>query len=115
MFGSLHEYQQDDTLIARAPYFYIYLPNGTVRKYRICSYYRDSGDSQSYLRVETPEEKEAYVQLILQKSIIKEESPADASAFIAGADDTFVTLSTCQGRIGGGQRFLIHGYLVGVY
>ena len=57
-----------------------FVEDGTVRKYRICSYYRDAGDSQSYLRVESPEEKEAYVQLILQKSAIKEETPAEPAA-----------------------------------
>ena len=115
MFGALHEYWQDETLAEREPYFYVYLRNSTVHKYRICSYYRDAGDSQSYLRVSTPEEKDAYVQMILQKSVLPESTSNEAGAFITGAEDTYVTLSTCQGRIGGGQRFLIHGYLVGVY
>ena len=115
MFGALHEYWQDETLAEREPYFYVYLRNSTVHKYRICSFYRDAGDSQSYLRVSTPEEKQAYVQMILQKSVLPETTSNETGAFIAGAEDTYVTLSTCQGRIGSGQRFLIHGYLVGVY
>ena len=51
----------------------------------------------------------------MKKSVLPESTSNEAGAFIAGAEDTYVTLSTCQGRIGGGQRFLIHGYLVGVY
>ena len=111
MFASLFKYGTNADLIASYPYFFIYLTNGNVLKYHICSFYTSDGNSDSFLRVDSAEQKTSYVAMILAKSsLIKSE--ATAGSHLATADDTFVTLSTCHGT---GQRFLVHAYLEGIY
>ena len=115
MFGTLHRLWQDEELADKKPYFYIYLKNGGVRKYRIISYYRDHGDSDSYLRMQTDAEEQNYAEMIMEKSAVNpEKSPVTASQTLS-SDDSLVTLSTCHGGVNSGQRFLVHGKLIGVY
>ena len=115
MFGSLHRLWQDEELADREPFFYLYLKSGTVRKYRVVSYYRDHGDSDSYLRMTDSAEKQAYAEMILEKSAVNPEKSPETAAETLTGDDLLVTLSTCHGGVNSGQRFLVHGKLIGVY
>lgn len=108
MFGSLRDYCQDETLLALYPYFFIYLPDGTVMKYQVFSHYLTDGDSDSYDRPVNIEEERAYLDQIMKKSAVKHEIEENRI-------DTYVTLSTCAGAAGSGQRYLVHGACVGIY
>ena len=108
MFGNLGNYYADDLYIELYPYFYIYLADGTVMKYQIFSYYLTDGDSDSYDRPVNIEEEQAYLDRIQRKSSVKLEIEENRI-------DTYVTLSTCAGAAGSGQRFLVHGACVGMY
>ena len=110
MFGSLKKYLQDETLIQSAPYFYLYLKDGSVKKYRIFAYYQDDGNSDTYSRP-SKEGEEAYLAMIRKKSFVRvtltPEEEKQAALF-----HEYVTLSTCTGFIGSGRRFLVHGVCV---
>lgn len=111
MFGSLKKYLQDETLIQDAPYFYLYLKDGSVKKYRIFAYYQDDGNSDTYSRP-SKEGEEAYLAMIRKKSFVRvtltPEEKKQADLF-----NEYVTLSTCTGFTGSGRRFLVHGICVG--
>ena len=111
MFGSLKKYLQDETLIQDAPYFYLYLKDGSVKKYRIFAYYQDDGNSDTYSRP-SKEGEEAYLAMIRKKSFVRvtltPEEQKQADLF-----NEYVTLSTCTGFTGSGRRFLVHGICVG--
>ena len=111
MFGSLKKYLQDETLIQSAPYFYLYLKDGSVKKYRIFAYYQDDGNSDTYSRP-SKEGEEAYLAMIRKKSFVRvtltPEEQKQAALF-----NEYVTLSTCTGFTGSGRRFLVHGICVG--
>lgn len=110
MFGSLKKYLQDETLIQSAPYFYLYLKDGPVKKYRIFAYYQDDGNSDTYSRP-SKEGEEAYLAMIRKKSFVRvtltPEEEKQAALF-----HEYVTLSTCTGFTGSGRRFLVHGVCV---
>lgn len=110
MFGSLKKYLQDETLIQDAPYFYLYLKDGSVKKYRIFAYYQDDGNSDTYSRP-SKEGEEAYLAMIRKKSFVRvtltPEEKKQADLF-----NEYVTLSTCTGFTGSGRRFLVHGVCV---
>ena len=110
MFGSLKKYLQDATLIQSAPYFYLYLKDGSVKKYRIFAYYQDDGNSDTYSRP-SKEGEEAYLAMIRKKSFVRvtltPEEEKQAALF-----HEYVTLSTCTGFTGSGRRFLVHGVCV---
>lgn len=110
MFGSLKKYLQDATLIQNAPYFYLYLKDGSVKKYRIFAYYQDDGNSDTYSRP-SKEGEEAYLAMIRKKSFVRvtltPEEEKQAALF-----HEYVTLSTCTGFTGSGRRFLVHGVCV---
>ncbi|MCR5032296.1 MAG: class B sortase [Lachnospiraceae bacterium] len=103
MFGSLKKYYQEEGYAYDHPYFYIYTPDKKWNKYQIFSCYHTQADSSSYDYV-TEDMYEKYVQ-----------RAKSHSAFNLGVDvdtenkKTIVTLSTCSGKTGGTQRFLIHG------
>ena len=113
MFGKLRHYQVNEGLITTQPYFYLYLPNGDIKKYLICSYYNDDGNSDAYLRPEDAQAQMAYIEEILQKSAFYEETTQQIALSVGerGAEGAYVTLSTCAGAAGSGQRFLVHGVL----
>ena len=105
MFGSLSDFQQDGKLAEDFPYFYLYTED-TAMRYRIIAYYTTTGDSSTYRFVNTDEEYDAYLEWILQNnqfSGYEEEALKDRPAM--------VTLSTCHGRAGGNDRFVVHGVL----
>lgn len=110
MFGSLKKYLQDETLIQSAPYFYLYLKDGSVKKYRIFAYYQDDGNSDTYSRP-SKEGEEAYLAMVRKKSFVRvtltPEEEKQAALF-----HEYVTLSTCTGFTGSGRRFLVHGVCV---
>lgn len=108
MFGNLRDYCQDEELLAAYPYFFVYLPDGTVMKYQVFSHYLTDGDSDSYDRPVNIEEERAYLDKIIKKSAVKHEIEENRI-------DTYVTLSTCAGAAGSGQRYLVHGACVGIY
>lgn len=111
MFSQLHNYRADETLIDSFPYMYIYLPGGTVRKYQICSYYLDMQDSDTYLRPDTAAAQAEYEEMILKKSLIPDKLAA-VELTETLPEEEFLTLSTCHGTSGSGQRFLLHGVCV---
>ena len=112
MFTALADYRQNTELIRDYPYFYIYLNNRSVKKYRICAFYNDDGYSDSYFRVTTPEDRAAYVAMINSKSLMTQGFGLAEGEHAVTGDDLLVTLSTCEDSIRSGRRFLVHGYLV---
>ena len=105
MFGSLSDFQQDENLAEQSPYFYIYTED-TAMRYQIIAYYTTTGDSNTYSLVHTDEEYDAWLQWIFRNNQFagyEEEMTAERPGI--------VTLSTCYGRAGGTERFVVHGVL----
>ena len=107
MFGKLKKLGSEAGLAASNPYFYIYT-DGQIRKYEIFSYYRTVENSDTYMDVPDDETYDTYVKFCQRYSQFKE--------FPDDIDFTerpgLVTLSTCSGRSGGNERFVVHGALV---
>ena len=105
MFGSLSDFQKDENLAEQSPYFYIYTED-TAMRYQIIAYYTTTGDSNTYSLVHTDEEYDAWLQWIFRNNQFagyEEEMTAERPGI--------VTLSTCYGRAGGTERFVVHGVL----
>ena len=105
MFGSLSDFQQKEELAEEEPYFYLYTEDAAMR-FQIISYYTTTGDSSTYSLVNTDGEYDAYLRHILQNS--------QFSGYEGGLPEdrpAVVTMSTCHGRAGGIERFVLHGIL----
>ncbi len=103
MFGSFKNFYQDEDYYKEHPYFYIYTPDKKWNKYEIFSGYHCQSDDSSYDYVKE-NAYEKYVERALSRSIIDFGVEVDTEN-----KKTVVTLSTCSGRSGGTQRFLLHG------
>lgn len=111
MFGTLKRFRKEPGLCDSDPYIYLYRADG-VRKYRIFSYYLTQEGSSAYNVVSTDEEYDAYVAAALKSSSYQE---YDSSAVDFTDRPDLITLSTCAGKSGGSERFVVHASLVGVY
>ncbi|MBR1849136.1 MAG: class B sortase [Lachnospiraceae bacterium] len=105
MFGKLKKLYREDTLWGEDPYFYIFLKDGTVKKYYIFSYYITTDDSDSYTQPLTEDAMTYYMEKVKSRS----SRSVDISDYADGTP--IVSLSTCSGRAGGNQRLLVHGIL----
>ena len=103
MFGSLKLFIQDEELCKSNPYFYLYTPDAVYR-YLIASYYVTREGSQTYTLPGTAEQYEKYRTYMLHSTPYRSEIELPAQGNI-------VTLSTCYGKAGGDQRFVVHGIL----
>lgn len=111
MFGTLKRFRKEAGLCESDPYIYLYRADG-VRKYRIFSYYLTREGSSAYNVVSTDEEYDNYVAAAVKSSVYQE---YDGSAVDFTERPKLITLSTCAGRSGGSERFVVHAALVGVY
>lgn len=109
MFGSLKAMYNDPKSVEN-PYFYIYLKTGSVKKYRIISVVKTNAQSELYHVPTIGDDYTAYLQKAL--------SAGRFDTYVAFTDvennameeqSEFVTLSTCYGRSGSGQRLLVIG------
>ncbi len=110
MFGKLKHLYQTDGLRDSSPYFYIYRPGGIVLKYEIFSYYITTADSTAYSFLPSESAYDTYVNSVARRSIEIEDVTEYTSEYAP-----IVTLSTCSGRAGGDQRFVVHGILIGTF
>ena len=110
MFGTLKKLEKEPGLCASNPYIYIYTEKH-VRKYRIFSYYETIDSSATYDDFEGGEGYDQYVKRCLSKSTL----PIDEHTIDFTKRPALITLSTCIGRSGGNQRFVVHAALEGAY
>lgn len=109
MFGSLKKFSQDASLAEGNPYFYLYLPDRTL-KYRIYSYETISNqDDMYYEKTETDDQYDALVSKFRSSS---QYAPDDLEFDFSDRPD-LVTLSTCWGTAHV-QNFIVNGALVEV-
>lgn len=106
MFGSLVDFEDPDYAKSHR-YFYIYLPDNTVRTYEIFAVSRVKDGSNVYLtNYATDEEKASYIDSRLKASI------TDMGVDVT-PDDTIVSLSTCTPQRDG-KRIYVQGVLVSI-
>lgn len=103
MFGKLKLFIQEEELCRNNPYFYLYTPQKTYR-YLIISYYVTKEGTQTYTIPGTQEQYEAYRAHILRSTPYRSEIEIPETG-------NLVTLSTCYGKAGSDQRFVVHGIL----
>ena len=101
MFGRLKQLIRDGSLCDSDPYFYLFTKEAAYR-YRIAAFYVTEDGSDAYMLPESAEQAEKYLEKAMAASLYRcrEVLPEDAPV---------VTLSTCYGKAGGTQRFVVHG------
>ena len=105
MFGKLKKlYQSKENLLEKSQYVYVYTKD-YVFQYRVFGYYLTKVGSDAYSVVNTDEEYDAFLQFIQTHSAYKRPEDADFSG-----RPSLLTLSTCSGSTGSGQRFVVHTY-----
>lgn len=109
MFGILKEFSAQDGLCASDPYFYLYLPDGSVNKYHIFAYYTTPVDDQLYDAFEGDKPYDAYVMRAQSRSYYE---PSEDEADDFTTRPNLVTLSTCWGT-DHKNNFVVHGAFVG--
>ncbi len=106
MFGTLKNFERDDSLCSADPFIYIYAED-FVRKYRIFSYYETTMGSTTYEDFDGDDGYDQYVKSALKKSYFSDE---ENNAYLANRPK-LLTLSTCTGQSGSGRRYVIHALL----
>ncbi len=103
MFGPLKALREEggEELRKAYPYFYIFLPNNTVRKYQIFSYYVTGDDSDSYVLFDSDSEYDQYIDKITARSMETVDMDFTERPEI-------ISLSTCANDAGT-TRFIVHG------
>ncbi len=105
MFGSLKKlYQSKEDLLGANPYVYVYTEE-YVFQYRVFGYYLTTVGSDAYSVVENDQAYDVLLDYIKAHSAYKIPSDADFSI-----RPSILTLSTCSGTSGSGNRFVIHTY-----
>ena len=115
MFGRLKDLYREEGLCDQDPYFYIYLADGEVLKYRIFSYYITTDVSDSYNFVNDDAGYDAYVKTAKSRSAYTTTLGSEEYDTALADHSAMVTLSTCSGPSNGNQRFLVHGVCVADY
>lgn len=103
MFGSLKKLLNDNSIIEKNPYFYIFTEDRAFM-YEIASVYITNSESATYDLIETEEDQSNYIEYIKGVSAWswdKEIVP----------QDKIVTLSTCHG-LHSTNRTVVHGVLI---
>ncbi len=103
MFGSLDEYDEEE-FYKENPYFYIYTPDGKVKKYQIASA-RTVKDASDIYTVQFADEAAflAHLDEMAENSIYQTGVPYDQYSQL-------VTLSTCT--VSDANRFVVQGILI---
>ena len=111
MFGSLKKLYQGegDELLSTNPYVYIYTEE-YVFQYRVFGYYLTKVGSEAYKVVKTDDTYDEFLEYIQYHSAYKRPDDADFSI-----RPGILTLSTCSGTSGSGNRFVVHTYKTAVY
>ena len=104
MFGSLSDLEQSEDLAEREPWLYLYTENDTIC-YLIVSYYTTTWDSDTYRYISTDGQYDAYMDMIRENSLYDGFMKAE---WKEGERPDILTLSTCHGRAGGKERFVVH-------
>ncbi|MBQ9302321.1 class B sortase [Butyrivibrio sp.] len=102
MFGALKSFVWNTETVDSDPYIWIFTSNATYQ-YEIFSAYNTDKDSDMY---QISSDHDEYVESALSQSIITHDCDTDGR---------LITLSTCAGFAGSGQRLLVHGSLVETY
>ena len=113
MFGSLQRsFHQKDVAEITETYFYLYLPDGSVNRYYVFSFYETDKDSDTYLTFTEDNAYDWYVHYAKTASEAgRNADGAESYPEIFLSRPPIVTLSTCSGPSGTSGRFVIHGVL----
>ncbi|SEL05880.1 sortase B [Butyrivibrio sp. ob235] len=108
MFGSLKTIykNKDKDILAENPYVYIYTED-KIYKYKVFSYYATTVGSYSYTEVKNESEYEDFVNYV--KNCSMKEIPREVDF---SEHPSLLTLSTCSGQSGSGNRFVVHSVKV---
>lgn len=108
MFGRLKDLYQkgNESLLEDDPYIYIYTKDH-VYQYRVFAYYITKVGSGAYSVVSNLDEYKDFISFIQTHSAYKIPSDLDLES-----GNSILTLSTCSGRAGGSQRFVVHSLKV---
>ena len=108
MFGKLKTLYQsgNEALLDDDPYVYIYTRDH-VYQYRVFAYYITTVGSEAYTVVSDLDGYKDFVFYIQTHSSYKIPSDVDLDSGIS-----ILTLSTCSGKTGGKQRFVVHSVKV---
>lgn len=102
MFGSLKSFVWDTETVNSNPYIWIFTPNATYQ-YEIFSAYNTDKNSDMY---QISSDHDGYVESALSQSVIFHDCDTEGR---------LLTLSTCAGFAGSGNRLLVHGSLIEEY
>lgn len=102
MFGALKSFVWDPETIDSDPYIWIFTPDATYQ-YEIFAAYNTDKNSNMYV---VAKDHDSYVEEAKSQSVISHDCDTTG---------TLITLSTCAGVAGSGQRLLVHGALVETY
>ncbi len=103
MFGNLKSFVRDESTI-ESPYIWIFTPDHAYQ-YEIFAAYTTTNNSDMYV-VPYAENHNAYVEKALSQAQVTNDCDTTGK---------LLTLSTCSGLAGSGQRLLVHGSLVDTY
>ncbi len=106
MFGNLKQlYKKSDTdLLEGNPYVYIYTED-KVYRYEVFSYYVTTSGSSAYDEVKDTDKYDEYINNAYKHNIYEFAGKVDFSEH-----PNLLTLSTCSGAHGSGQRFVVHTF-----
>ena len=103
MFGSLKKLLNDNSIIEKDPYFYIFTPDQACM-YEIASVYVTDSNSHTYDLVTNTDEQKAFIDYILNVSTYYFDKKISSQ-------DKILTLSTCHG-LHSNNRTVVHGILI---
>lgn len=114
MFGGLKKLYNDPSTI-KDPYFYIYLKNGSIQKYRVFAIYIvDENDKTAFSIPGTTDGELTYISRALKRGSIGSYSAFSKKEndILEEGENQIATFSTCYGRSGTTMRLLTQGILV---
>ncbi|MBO6240162.1 MAG: class B sortase [Butyrivibrio sp.] len=108
MFGKLKTLYQpgNETLLEEDPYVYIYTRD-YVYQYKVFAYYITTVGSEAYTVVSDLDGYKDFISFIQTHSAYKIPTDVDLDS-----GNSILTLSTCSGKTGGKQRFVVHSLKV---
>lgn len=109
MFGSLKKLLNDNAIVEEDPYLYVFTKD-QVMMYEIFALYVTKDSSHTYDLTQTAEEQQQYVEYIKETADYYRELPELETPLTEGTK--LVTLSTCHGKHGSGNRTVVHAVLI---
>ncbi|MBE5835854.1 MAG: sortase [Butyrivibrio sp.] len=110
MFGSLKQlYLSDEDLLKSNDSVFVYTDE-YIFQYKVFAYYNTRVGSDAYQLVETEEEYDEFLSFIKSHTAYKIPDDIDFSQY-----PSLLTLSTCSGKSGSGNRFVVHTVKVGAW